>query len=238
MRWVVALALAACGGSPPKPPPPAPPPPKPAPRVSIEEPEPEPDDGVSVKLAHGHMEPEVVQAGIAPHADEFTDCFASRVGRRRWLGGHVTLRWDIRADGEITKVVLADSDLGAWPVEKCLLEVARSATFGKPVGGNADFVVPFDFKALGSSLPWDEDRGVKAVGKQLATLAKCTKKRPSDEVVITLYVGPQGKTQSVGFSAKAVIEDAWGDCAEKAALGWKLPDPRGTVAKLAIRYRP
>jgi TonB family protein len=237
MRWVVALALAACGGSPPKPtPPPEPPPPKPTPRVPIEEPE--PDDGVSVKLAHGHMEPEVVQAGISPHEQEFTDCFATRVARRRWLGGHVTLHWDIRASGEVTKVVLAESDLGSWPVEKCLLEVARNATFGRPVGGDAEFVVPFDFKALGPSLPWDEDRGLKAVGKQLATLAKCTKKRPSDEVVITMYVGPHGQTQSVGFSAKAVIDDVWGDCAEKAALAWKLPDPRGTVAKLAIRYRP
>jgi len=151
MRWAVALALAACG-SPPKPaPPPAPPPPKPTPRIPIEEPE--PDDGVSVKLAHGHMEPEVVQAGISPHAEEFTDCFATRVGRRRWLGGRVTVRWDIRASGEVSKVVLAESDLGSWPVEKCLLEVARSATFGKPVGGDADFIVPFEFKPLGPSMP-------------------------------------------------------------------------------------
>jgi len=238
MRIAAAVvALVACGGSKSPPPAPAPPPPKPPPRIQVEEPE--PDDGVTVRLAHGHMEPEVVQAGIAPHAEELTGCFATRVGKRRWLGGHVTLHWDIRADGEVTKVVLSESDLGSWPVEKCLLEVARSATFGKPVGGNADFVVPLDFKPLGPSMPWDEDRGIKAVGKQLSTLAKCTKKRPADEVVITMYVGPHGQAQSVGFSAaKAVIDDVWGDCAEKLALAWKLPDPRGTVAKLAIRYRP
>ena len=61
---------------------------------------------------------------------------------------------------------------------------------------------------------------------------------PAD-VTITVYVGPMGKAQSVGFaSAKTVLDDIWADCAEKAALAWRLPDPRGTIAKLAIRYRP
>jgi len=58
------------------------------------------------------------------------------------------------------------------------------------------------------------------------------------DVTITVYVGPAGKAQSVGFSSAAtVIDDKWGDCAEKAALGWRLPDPKGIVAKLAIKYR-
>lgn len=59
-----------------------------------------------------------------------------------------------------------------------------------------------------------------------------------DEVVITLYVGPRGEAQSVGFaSQKSMIDEAWAACAEKVALAWRLPDPKGTVAKLAVRYR-
>jgi hypothetical protein len=61
---------------------------------------------------------------------------------------------------------------------------------------------------------------------------------PPSDVTITLYVGPHGKAQSVGFaSAKTEIGEIWAQCAEKAALAWRLPDPHGMVAKLAIRYR-
>jgi hypothetical protein len=204
----------------------------------------EPEDGVEIVSTHGHMDPAVVDAGLTPHKESLSDCYTTRVGKRRWLGGHVALHWDINKAGEVTAVKLAESDLGAWPVEKCLLEVARMATFGKPIGGDADFMVPLDFTAKGKPAFWDEDQGIRAVGGQLAKLDTCAKAKgvkgghPSD-VTITVYIGPQGKAQSVGFSsAKTVLDDAWADCAEKAALAWRLPVPKGQIAKLAVRYRP
>jgi hypothetical protein len=233
------FALAACGGSPPPKPKPAEAPPPKTTRVPVED-DSEQEEGVTIVHAHGHMEKDAVEAGIAPHKDELADCYMKKVGRRRWLGGHVKIHWDIAKDGTVTKVVLAsESDLGSWPIEKCLLEVARAATFEKPIGGDADFDLPLDFTAKGAVLPWDEDQGVKAVGKQLGKLDPCGKTEGlPDDVVITLYVGPHGKPLSAGFSSdRSEIKDKWGDCAEKAALAWRLTDPRGTVAKVAIRYR-
>lgn len=211
---------------------------RPTTRVPVDEP-PE-EEGVTVVNARGHMELDVIDAGLTPHNDELTDCYMSKVNRRRWLGGHVVLKWDIKKDGTVTAVKLVESDLGNWPIEKCLLEVARSAAFGKPVGGDADFSVPLDFTAKGKLVSWAEDKGLKAVGGQTVKLDACAKgkiRAPSD-VTVTVYVGPAGKAQSVGFaSAKTLIDDAWGDCAEKAAMAWRLPDPKGIVAKLAIKYR-
>ena len=215
-------------------------------RVPIEESE--PDDGVDVIGARGRMDPAVVEVGLEPHKQDLMDCYVSRVGKRKWLGGHVTLHWDINKVGEVTAVKLAESDLGAWAIEKCLLDAARAATFGKPIGGDADFTVPLDFSAKGSSKSsatvWDEEQGQKAVGGQVAKLDECARAKgvrggsPAD-VTITVYVGPKGKAQSVGFSSgKTVLDDLWVDCAEKAALAWRLPDPKGTIAKLAVRYRP
>jgi hypothetical protein len=198
------------------------------------------DDGVTFVHARGHMEKEAVEAGLEPHKQELADCYTNQVGRRRWLGGHVKIHWDIAKDGAITAVRLAsESDLGAWPIEKCLLGVARAATFDKPVGGDADFDLPLDFTAKGAVLPWDEDRGVKAVGKQLVKLDACGKPEGiPEDVVITVYVGPHGKALSVGFSSdKSEIKDKWAECAQKAVQGWRLTDPRGTIAKMAIRYR-
>jgi hypothetical protein len=239
MKWLVLFALVACGGSkPPPPPPPKPEPPPPvAKRVPIEDNEVE-DSQVTVVNAKGHMDKAAVEAGISPHNEELTDCYMKNVKRRRWLGGHVLIHWDIKQDGTVTAVkLMSESDLGAWPIEKCLLEVARSASFDKPIGGDADFSLPLDFSAKGASLPWSEDQALRAVGGQLGKLEACDKKhaRPHD-VTITLYVGAHGRAQSVGFSSDSTeIDDKWAECATKAAMGWRLPDPKGIVAKLAVR---
>jgi hypothetical protein len=239
----LALAAAACGGSSGKthgarPDEPARPH---VPRVPVDDSEPE--DGVVITSAHGRMDTAVVEAGIEPYKEDLGACYTSRVGARRWLGGRVSIRWDIKRDGTITAVKLAESELGAWPIEKCLLEVARAATFGKPIGGDADFAIPLEFSARGKHADWEEAGAQKAVGRQLAAIDACMKakdiKGPAPEdVTITVYIGPQGKPLSVGFaSPRSVLDEAWADCAEKAALAWKLPDPKGEIAKLAIRYR-
>lgn len=237
---VLLLAAAACGGSSaPKQPEEPVVSSKPITRVPVEEP-PE-EEGVTIINARGRMDQAAIQAGLEPHNQELIDCYMTKVERRRWLGGHVVLKWDIKKDGTITAIKLVESDLGNWPIEKCLLEVARSASFGKPIGGDADFTVPLDFVAKGRLVTWEEDKGLKAVGGQTVKLDACAAKGkvpvPND-VTITVYVGPAGKAQSVGFSSAAtVIDDKWGDCAEKAAMAWRLPDPKGIVAKLAIKYR-
>ncbi len=238
MRRLLLLALVgACGGS--SPPPAKPEPvvsPTPITRVPVEDDENE--DGVSFVGSRGRMDPAAITAGIKPHEGALVACYMENVGTRRWLGGAVTLHWDIQGDGTVTGVRLAESTLGNWTIEKCLLDVARQATFAKPTGGDTDFQLPLEFAAKGSSKPWDEDQALRAVGGQVAKLDACAKgkvAKPS-EAVVTLYVGPGGKAQSVGFSGGAFIDDAWADCAEKAALSWRLPDPRGSIAKLNVRY--
>jgi hypothetical protein len=216
-------------------------------RVVVED-DSEPSEGVTFVNQRGRMEQAAIEAGLKPHTEALSDCYMTRVGKRRWLGGSVQLHWDISADGEITAVKLIESDLGAWPIEKCLIEVAKAARFAKPLGGDADFMVPLTFSAKGVAQLWDETAGLRAVGGQLVKLDAClaekkrgkvikTRKAP-DDVTITVYVGPRGAAQSVGFaSQKSVLEADWADCAEKAALAWRLPDPKGQVAKLAVKYR-
>ncbi|MGE3455529.1 MAG: TonB family protein [Kofleriaceae bacterium] len=235
------VAAHGCGGAPGTPDNDAPPKvsARPITRVPIEEPE-EDDDGVQVVSKHGRMEPSVVDAGIEPYKERLFECYTSQVGRRRWLGGHVALQWQIKANGEVKAVKVSESDLGAWAIEKCLLEVAREATFDKPIGGDATFTIPLDFTLKGTLISWDEDTSLKATQSQLPKLDACAKGkvRMPNDVTITVYVGARGKPQSVGFSSpKTVLEDEWAECAEKAVLAWKLPDPKGQVAKLAVRYR-
>lgn len=232
---------AACGGG-------GPPPAAPAPastRVVTEDSDAEADDGVQVVSTRGRMEPAAIEAGLAPHTAAISACFTSQVGRRRWLGGKLLLHWDIARDGT-AQPRIAESDLGAWPIERCVLEHARAATFAPPIGGDTDFSVPLEFQPRARFATWDADATVTAVGAQLAALDACERPAKGGKpavpapsgVAITLYVGPRGAVQSVGFAAASgPIDDAWAACAEQAALAWKLPDPRGTITKLAIAYR-
>jgi TonB family protein len=245
-RAVLAVVLVACGG---KAPPPPPPPvaeaaPAPAKRVVVEKDDDDSTDGIKFAHTRGKMDQAAITAGLEPHTQAMTDCYMTKVGRRRWLGGHVVLHWDIKKDGTVTSVRLSESDLGNWDIEKCLLDAAREATFDKPQGGDADFTVPLDFSAKGNAQIWDEDKSLRAIGGQLARLDTCPDKKAKKHekpinVTVTLYVGPHGKAQSVGFSSpNTEITDDWMGCAAKEAVAWRLPDPRGQIAKLAIRYKP
>jgi TonB family protein len=239
LALALAWAAAGCGGggTPTRPDPKDPEPSK-AHRKVVEDSSQEDNDGVEVVSARGHMEPDDVNAGIAPHAAALEACYVDNVRKKKWLGGKVQLTWQITKAGEVTSVVVADSDLGAWKVEKCLLEVARQATFARPKGGDADFSLPLEFTARGASVWWDEDVGVKAVGKRVDDLGKCnTDGAPADEVAITIYVGTRGKVQSVGFASAGVVPEVWADCVAKTVEAWTLADPRGKVAKMGLRYR-
>ena len=54
----------------------------------------EQEEGVQIINARGRMDPKVVEAGIAPHAQALTECYTMQLGKRRWLGGrgHVGCR--------------------------------------------------------------------------------------------------------------------------------------------------
>ena len=198
------------------------------------------DDGLELISDRGHVDPDVAAQKIGPHAEALNACYADRLARRRWLGGSVELTWDLAADGALMGVRVGQSDLGAWPVEKCLLAVAREVAFGKPIGGKADVTFPVSFSAGSMALAWDDDQAIRAVGGKYTELGACAKTGGGDptNVTVTIYVGTRGKVQSVGFAAPTGVAEAWADCAEGKVSAWTLTDPRGKVAKLSFVDRP
>lgn len=238
---LLVLGLAACGGSG-KPSTATPTAPTDA-AIADDEPEPDAaeDDGVELVSDRGRIDPDVATAKVATHAAALDACYSDQLGRRRWLGGQVELTWQVAADGALTSVHVARSDLGAWPIEKCLLEVAAGVAFGKPEGrGKAEVTFPLAFSGGSAAVAWDETQAARAVGGKPSELAACAKAGGGDpaNVTITIYVGTRGKVQSVGFAAPTPLTAAWADCAEAKVNAWTLTDPRGKVAKLAYLYHP
>jgi len=201
----------------------------------------EEDDGVEIVSTRGKIDPDAVTRAIEPHAGAIEACYTSNVGRRKWMGGGVELRWDVAADGVLSQVRLTRSDLGAWAIEKCVLDIARGLSFGKPKGGKAHVSAPLSFSLGSGAVEWSEDQAVRAVGGKFKDLAECAKTAETSDptnVTVTIYVGTRGKVQSVGFSSPSGFDDAWADCAAGRVTAWALTDPRGKVAKLSFVYNP
>lgn len=198
------------------------------------------DDGLEVVGSRGRMDQEDIEEGLSPHAEALEACFTEQVGAQKWLGGKIELKWELDADGGLVSAQVSSGDLGAWPVEQCLLETARAITWTKPHGGPAGFTVPLEFSARGGNVQWwDEERGAATVSKRLVELDACdaAATRPTN-VLITLYVGTRGQVQQAGFSSEQVIDDAWAACAHGVTTKWTLSDPKGKIAKLAFWFNP
>lgn len=196
------------------------------------------DDGMQIEGLRGHIDPADIQEAIQPVSGQLARCFDSQVKRRRFLGGQLELSFRVSRDGVVETVQVAKSDLGAWPVERCLLELAAAIEFPEPKGGaTAEFSLPLDFPPRKSSLWWTEEQADTEVADHLGDLAECAPQ--PENVSVTLYVGVRGKVQEVGFAspAKRPIDPEWADCAAEIIRGWTLSDPRGRIAKLGFRYR-
>jgi len=196
-------------------------------------------DGMEVEGLKGHLEPYDIQKGVEKRSKALGDCYHGKLGGRRFVGGKIEMAYVVNRDGTVKTVTMSKSDLGSWDMEKCLLDVARSMTFKKPRGGEAEFSVPLEFNPRNPPIWWGDDRASAEVTDKLQELAACNEKAgegPAD-LWITAYVTTRGKIASVGFAAPdGGLSDEWAACAAEVVSAWELGDPRGKVAKLSFRY--
>jgi hypothetical protein len=227
---------AACGGNPP--------PKTQAPKEQIVEappgksPESEgPDDGMKVggDGILGHLDEEVVARTLQPKLEEFGACF-NRHKKLQYVGGQITLRYRVARDGSVKKLGY-QSDLGSWPVERCVLEVARAIGFPQPRGGEAEFEYPAAFRPKQRHQVWDADRISADVHKHERALRACAGAPKS--YALTWYIGAGGKTTSIGFSSPEPWGngmDAFAECVTEKARGWRFTDPLGEITKATYSF--
>ena len=201
-------------------------------------------DDIQVEGLKGHLDPGQIEKGVAPHQTALARCYKSQARKSKYLAGKLVLKFVVGSDGKVVQAILDESDLGAWGVEHCLLEIARAMAFAEPKGGDreAEFTVPLEFAGTRRIEWWPEERVETVVSKKIAELEECKEQNgvvvPSN-VFVTFYIGNRGAVLSVGFvSPGSPIDDAWGECAAGIVAGWTMPDPMGKIAKTGFRYRP
>jgi hypothetical protein len=193
---------------------------------------------IEVEGTRGKLERADIEQGMEPHSAALAQCYTAVSRRTRYVSGKLELKYVVAKDGGVKQVQIAQSDLGAWGVERCLLDIAGTMTFVRPRGGEAEFSVPLDFSGSRPITWWDEERAEREVGDVIGELGECPGN--ASDVWVTAYVGARGKVTSVGFAsaAKTPITQDWGDCAESKVKSWVLTDPRGRPAKLSFRFNP
>jgi TonB family protein len=218
----------------------------------LDEEEPQPEEKeepaeqkATVTGTKGRLDAQEIQAGVAPHAAALNGCYQTELKQKKFLTGRMLVEVRVNKAGQVGAASVAESDLGDWAVERCVLGVARRMTFARPKGGDGEavFKVPLDFTSDQSALEtWPEEKIAGAVTGKRAQLDACAGQSGGAPaaVNVTLYVGNRGQVKAVGFASAdgKPVADAWAECAARAVTTWTMADPMGKVVKASFRYGP
>lgn len=227
---LVAALLVACGGE--TPPPKvveAPPPPKAVHTA--------PEMRSSQEL--GSIDEAATKKTWQRLSDKLLGCISQGSSRLEYLSGEVKFFLRIGQDGRVRYGWLERSSLGDRETEKCLLDVAKSASWPQPEGGEAEVRydgLGFD-PAGGVRMPteWPSDKVAATVGKHHDSLARCLDGVGDTKFRVTAYIEPGGKVQAVGVSTSSKEGAEKIDCIVSAVHAMKMPNPGSYAAKVAFQ---
>jgi len=172
----------------------------------------------------GVLETEDVEVALEGHLDEVRDCY-QRAGRaQRYAQGKVVLRFLIGGSGRADDVLVVESNLGNYDVERCLVDVGRRIAFKAPEGHKATtFDYPVEFRSTNEMTVLDLE-GLKVerdLSVFLPQLAACGQLGPNDVAAI-MYIEPTGFPGSVGLASEATLDEQVGNCVVQTIRKWKM----------------
>jgi hypothetical protein len=162
----------------------------------------------------------------------------SGVERLEFMGGSIEFAVKVGSDQQAANVWAAQSSLGERSTEKCMFDALRSVRWPAPQGGLFGIARnSFEFEPKkGSPTPavWDAGRVAGVVDDVHGTLAQCGA-GSLDSMLITLYIGEEGKAIAGGAASSEPIEEAQVDCVVNAFLAARYPRPERSPTKVRFR---
>lgn len=225
MRWIILLATVlgcvACG--------------KPAVVV-------EPEVPVVEKIDRGPISMEGEFGGL--NEDEVADtferlqspifaCVADGASRLRELGGHFALSLRIDKQGNVRSAYLSASTLGDRATERCVLDVVKSASWPRPLGGDGLAQRSFDVDAGVEPVAWKEERVRPALRDVSRQFARC-RRGHTGRFMATAYVRPDGRVVSAGVAPPSAEGEEAADCMVSALQKLRLGSPGRKSAKVTF----
>jgi TonB family protein len=180
--------------------------------------------GMTIDNELGVLDTEDVEATMKDHFDDIRGCYQRAGKAQRYAGGRVMLRFLVGGTGIAQDVLVIESTLGNYDVERCLVEVGRRIAFHAPTGNKpTTFEYPVEFRSTNQLAVLEVD-GVKLdhdLSVFLPQLAVCGRLANEDASAI-IYIEPNGFPGSVGLSAASTLDEDVGDCMVQTIRGWKM----------------
>jgi TonB family protein len=172
----------------------------------------------------GVVETADVEEALERHFDEIRGCYHRAGKAQKYAGGKVLLRFMVAGSGHADDVLVVESDLGNYNVERCLVEVGRRITFKAPTGHKATtFDYPVEFRSTHevTVLDLDGPKVERDISVFLPQLAACGQLAANDVVAI-MYIEPNGFPGSVGLASPATLDEDVGDCIVQTIRKWRM----------------
>jgi hypothetical protein len=183
----------------------------------------------------GQLSSSEIQPVFAAKNTELHACYDNGKSKNKYLQGNITIRFEITPEGKADKVFAEISTFGEGDVESCFLGIVGNLIFPKPTGGAVLATYPISFQPsaqlAGIGEPTDTDKS-KYVSKTKESLKKC-KKLPAD-FQVSVWIDPEGKAMSAGFSAASFEGHEARACAVEALKKAQFPKSKRKATHLIV----
>lgn len=167
--------------------------------------------------------------------ESLQECVSEGSRQNSMLAGSIEFAVKVNAKREAASVWAVESSLGQRVTERCMFDALRSVSWPAPVGGtfaiartSFEFDVP---KGVRPPTSWDAGRVSKVVEALEPKVDHCTEGRRGD-VLVTLYLDPEGKAISAGASSSSETDETAIECLIDLLLEARFPAPGEHAAKV------
>lgn len=196
----------------------------------------EKDSEVGLGFEQGYLNQNDVNEVLEKHAGALTACYDRAGAARKYAAGAVTLRFLVGPKGQVDDVLVVDSDLGNYMVERCLVVEGRKLPFSAPGGGKgADFEYSVEFRSTRQHhvVERPTERLKRTVAARMPSLNRCG--APGEKPVEAVaYITPRGKVVSVGLQSTGRIDTVAAMCVVGQIRRWRLPGDRGHLVRTSF----
>jgi TonB family protein len=200
----------------------------------------ETDDGMVLESGKGTLEQRDVDGALARHVKALVACYDQAGAARRYASGQVALRFFVTREGSVSNVLVVESAVGNFAVERCLVDEGKRIQFPPPRGNRAtDFEYSLQFRAGGDAklVDWKDEAVSKQVAHLVARLAPCGA-LGQGVVRAVLYIEPGGTVGSVGLASPTPLDVEAATCAVEQMRRWKMRDKRRYVVRTGFALEP
>lgn len=206
-------------------------------RPTDDRPPPRRSDDVQISGLMGTIDAAAVEKAFESKINQVRACRRDHLGGLSYVGGKVQFFFKIGVDGVPTKVVLEKSEVGHYPLEACIIKIAKSLTFVKPKGGTAEVRYAFELAAEGTEAKsWEASKVARTMRGKKRAIRACRVGGKPGSFSVTFYVLPQGKAKTAGVASSEDLPAGFAACVAKVVTATTWPDPLGEVVRVTTDF--